>query len=145
MMERITNLLTKTDEGHMFDETGMMFGGDWFMLLMMMSGILIVVFLTVWTYQDAVGIGENAILWSLVVFLTMGLGIIVYALIRSPNRDVRTADTKPIERDTQTKIKSETVFAPQKPIENTTLYCENCGAELGPYDKFCHKCGSKTI
>ncbi|MHA1228165.1 MAG: zinc ribbon domain-containing protein [Candidatus Hodarchaeales archaeon] len=143
MMELVENLLYEADEGHMFDEAGMMFGGDWLMWLMMLSGILIVLFLTIWTYQDAIKIGENAILWSLVVFLTMGIGIIVYALIRNPNRVDETRYDAVSSRNPEPIIRSETVFTPKKSLKTQrALFCENCGSSLELNDRFCPKCGN---
>ena len=85
----IKQILTILDEGdHMTDGLGMMggFGGGWWMWIMILGGMLIIPFLAIWIYQDAQRFGENAALWALVVFFTMGLGIIFYVLLRNTNR-----------------------------------------------------------
>lgn len=94
MIQQISTILAEGHEGeHMVDDLGMMgiFGGGWWMWLMMQAGMILVPLLTFWTYEDATRRGENAAPWAIVVILTMGLGIILYALVRNPARVAPTA------------------------------------------------------
>ncbi len=148
----IKQILTILDEGdHMTDGLGMMggFGGGWWMWIMILGGMLIIPFLAIWIYQDAQRFGENAALWALVVFFTMGLGIILYVLVRNPNRSNLSVNPQPTPPRSSQTISSKTItFSP--PTQNIPKnewgnkggFCENCGAQLGGNDSYCPKCGT---
>jgi hypothetical protein len=110
-----------------------MFGmGWWWMWPIMIIFAVVFIYLVVWTYQDAEKQGKNAVLWTLLVFLTMGVGIIVYAVIRNSDSDVSRA---------------KNVFGTkqeQHVIENS-LFCEHCGDHLKPEDNFCSNCGNTVL
>lgn len=151
MIQQILNILHEADEGeHMADELGMMgfFGGGWWMWLLMIAGMILVPLLTIWTYQDAKRLGENAVLWALVVFFTMGFGIILYALVRNPERSVPSVSASssppqptPNTPNTTVTYAPSTQYKPKIEWGNKGGYCENCGAPLALTDSFCPKCG----
>ncbi|MHA1945194.1 MAG: zinc ribbon domain-containing protein [Candidatus Hodarchaeales archaeon] len=146
----IEKILTILDEGdHMTDGFGMMgdFGGGWWMLLMLLGGMLIIPILTFWVYQDAQQNGENAGLWALVVFFTMGLGVILYLVLRNPSSSPATnpQSTPPHPSQTQSETVTyspPTQYNPKIEWENKGGFCENCGAPLTATDSYCPKCGT---
>ena len=148
----IKQLLTILDEGdHMADGFGMMgdFGGGWWMWIMIIGGMLIVPILAIWTYQDAQRYGENAALWTLVVFFTMGLGVILYMIVRNPNRSPLSVNPQPSPARPSQNSPSTTVTyspptqnIPKTEWENRGGFCENCGAPLTVTASFCPKCGT---
>jgi hypothetical protein len=150
MIQQILTILDEGHEGeHMPDGLGMMgfFGGGWWMWLLMIAGVIIVSLLTIWTYQDAKRFGENAVIWALVVFFSMGFGIILYALVRNPERIVPAASgysSPPKQAPINPPLK--VTYAPPvqnnpKLTSNDTRFCEYCGAPLAVTDNFCPKCG----
>ncbi len=152
MIQQILNILDEGHEGeHMTDELGMMgfFGGGWWMWLMMIAGMILVPILTIWTYQDAKRVGENAALWALIVFFTMGFGIIVYALVRNSENSVLqpiTYTSPP--QPSQSNLKSTVKYSPPTHYNtkassvNKANFCEYCGDPLTLLDKFCSNCGN---
>jgi hypothetical protein len=148
----IEELLTILDGGdHMNDGLGMMgeFGGGWWMWIMLLGGMFIIPFLAIWTYQDAQQYGENAALWALVVFFTMGLGVILYVIVRNPNRSNLAKNPQTSPPRPEQNISSKTVtYAPptqnnpEVEWENQGGFCENCGSPLGVSDSYCPKCGT---
>ncbi|MHA1940591.1 MAG: zinc ribbon domain-containing protein [Candidatus Hodarchaeales archaeon] len=145
----IQQLLTILDEGdHMTDGFGMM-GGGWWMWIMIIGGMFIIPFLAIWTYQDAQQYGENAALWALVVFFTMGFGIILYVLVRNPNRSDLSVNPQPSPpRPSQNSSRKTVTYSPPTQYNQKTEwgnkggFCENCGAPLTVTDSFCSKCGT---
>ncbi len=153
MMLQLLTILHESDEGgHMFEEGMMDFmGSGIWMWILMLVGIILVPLLTIWTYQDANRINENAILWTLVVFLTMGFGLIFYALARNPERsDHRTAAFS-TRQSSQNNPKStlmhspQTQYSPEVTSDNKAYFCEYCGASLALSDEFCSKCGKEVF
>jgi len=148
----IQQILSILDEGdHMNDGLGMMggFGGGWWMWIMIIGGMFIVPLLAIWTYQDAHRFGENAALWALVVFFTMGIGVILYVLIRNPNRSTLSMNPSSSPPSRSQNIENTTVtyspptqYNPKTEWENKGGFCENCGAPLVVTDSFCPKCGT---
>jgi hypothetical protein len=148
----ITQILTILDGGdHMNDGFGMMggFGGGWWMWIMIIGGILIVPLLAIWTYQDAQQFGENAALWALVVFITMGTGIILYFVLRNSNRSnlviaPTPSPSRPSQKTSSTKIEysPSTPGSPQIKWETQGGFCVNCGATIEVNDNFCQECGT---
>jgi hypothetical protein len=132
MFQILSNFLHESDDlGHMMNEHMMFWPFDlndaWIWLLMM-GYSLIVFLLTIWTYKDAKLQGENALLWTFVVFFTMGIGILPYSLKRQPN------------------IVVEPKISEKQNMQGTTpfigSFCESCGNELEKIDLFCAKCGT---
>lgn len=150
----IQQILTILDEGdHMNDGFGMMgdFGGGWLIWIMIIGGMFIIPFLAIWTYQDAQQHSENAALWALVVFFTMGLGIIPYVFVRNPNNSNLSVNPQPSPPRSKPAISSKTVTyspptqnIPKTEWGNKGGFCENCGAPLGVNDSYCPKCGTSV-
>jgi hypothetical protein len=148
----IQELLTVLDGGdHMNDGLGMMgiFGGGWWMWIMLLGGMFIIPFLAIWTYQDAQRYGENAAQWALVVFFTMGLGVILYVIVRNPNRSNLATNPQTSPSHPEQNISSKTVtyapptqYNPKVEWGNKGGFCENCGSPLGVNDSYCPKCGT---
>lgn len=151
MIQQILTILDAGHEGdHMVDGLGMMgiFGGGWWMWLIMIAGVIIVPLLTFWVYQDAKRLGENAVLWALVVFFTMGFGIILYTLVRNPKRFVaavsgyssppQPASTNPAPSVTYSPPAQ---YNPKLTSNDTSRFCEYCGTPRAVTDNFCPKCG----
>jgi hypothetical protein len=139
------------DSGTIFDHHGMMgiFGDGWWMWLLMIGGMILVPLLTFWTYQDATRRGENAALWAVVVFFTMGFGIILYALVRNPGRPAPAASgysvtPQPASYNPPPKVtySPPTQYTPKPQTGNR--FCSNCGAQLELTDSFCSKCGNSV-
>lgn len=135
MFQLLTNIFHESDDSwHMMDEQMMFwpFGlsGIWMWLFMIGYG-LAVILLTVWTYQDANERDESALLWAIVVFFTMGIGVLVYVLIRRP-KIITTSKTsnKPLYQG--------------KKFSKEAMYCEDCGNILESIDLFCAKCGTSV-
>ncbi|MHA2225075.1 MAG: hypothetical protein ACXAC8_07710 [Candidatus Hodarchaeales archaeon] len=151
MIQQIFAILDEGHEGeHMADGLGMMgiFGGGWWMWLMMIAGVIIVPLLTLWAYQDAKRLGENAALWAMVVFFTMGFGIILYALIRNPERSIPAASgySSPpqpasINPTPTVTYSSPAQYNPNLTSNDTSRFCEYCGAPRAVTDNYCPKCG----
>ncbi|MHA1168165.1 MAG: hypothetical protein ACTSRU_10110 [Candidatus Hodarchaeales archaeon] len=129
----INELLTIVDMGdggidHMIGDFA-----TWWMWPMMLAFIVVTIFLISWTYQDAAKRGDNAAFWSLIVFLTMGFGVFIYILVRTPGK---------------VSNKSQEIFTvPSKQQQQTpmeTFYCTACGVPLTAEDKFCYSCGKTT-
>jgi hypothetical protein len=149
LIDKILDILRVTDEGdHMYDGFGMMgiFGGGWWMWIMMLAGIILIPYLTIWTYRDAQKNWGNATSWALIVFFTMGFGFIIYALIRTTDRP--TFSTSKHSSPPHASQPSTAMYSPVnqhdiKPDINTEeiSYCENCGASIAISDIFCFKCG----
>lgn len=150
----IQQILSILDEGdHMADGLGMMgdFGGGWWMWIMIIGGMFIVPLLAIWVYQDAQRFGENAALWALVVFFTMGFGVILYVLVRNPNRSNMSMNPSPspphpLQNNSSTTVtySPPTHYNPKTKMENKGGFCENCGAPLVVTDSFCPKCGTSV-
>jgi hypothetical protein len=147
MMQTI--LHESDDVGTIFDHHEMMgiFGEGRWMWFMMIGGMILVPLLTFWTYQDAIKRDTNATLWAVLVFFTMGFGIILYALVRTPIHSTPVASgypaaPQPISYSPPTKA----TYPPPKqhtPMSrNDYSYCEYCGAQLELTDQFCSKCGN---
>jgi len=151
MIQQILTILDEGHEGdHMADGLGMMgiFAGGWWMWLMMIVGVIIVPLLTLWIYQDAKRLGENAALWALVVFFTMGFGIILYVLVRKSEPFVPTVSgysspPKPASSSSSPMVtySSPTHYNPKLTSNNTSRFCEYCGVPMTVTDNFCQKCG----
>ena len=133
MYQLLSKILHESDDlWHMMDEHMMFWplGGVWMGFFMMGYG-LAVILLTVWTFQDAKLKDENATLWAIVVFFTMGIGVLVYGFIRQPKTPIMN------------KIDEES--GTQKPtFIKDGAYCENCGKHLEIIDKFCDMCGTSV-
>jgi hypothetical protein len=148
----IKEILTILDEGdHMTDGFGMMggFGRGWLMWIMIIGGMIIIPILAIWTYQDAQQYGENAALWTLVVFFTMGLGFILYMIVRNPNHSNLSVNPQTSPPRPPQNISSKTVTYspltqdnPKMEWKNKGGFCENCGAPVTVSDSFCSKCGT---
>ncbi len=148
----IQRILTILDEGdHMTDGLGMMggFGGGWWMLIMIIGGMFIIPLLAIWTYQDAQQNSENAALWAIVVFFTMGFGVILYMFVRNPNRSNLSMNPSPSpQRSSQNSSRKTVTYSP--PTQNNSKtewgnkggFCENCGTPVTVTDRFCPKCGT---
>jgi hypothetical protein len=151
MIQQILTILDEGHEGeHMTDNLGMMgfFGGGWWMWLLMIGAMILVPLLTIWAYQDAKRLGENAVLWALVVFFTMGFGIIFYALVRNSESSVpATSGSSSPPQPALTNPNPMVTYSP--PTQNnpkltnndTNRFCEYCGAPMAVTDNFCPKCG----
>jgi hypothetical protein len=147
-------LLTIFDEGdHMTDGLGMMgsFGGGWWMWIMIIGGMFIIPLLAIWTYQNAQQYGENAALWTLVVFFTMGFGFILYMIARNPNRSNLSTNLQASPPHPEQNVASKPVtytpstqYNPKVEWANKGGFCENCGAQLGVNDSYCSKCGTSV-
>lgn len=132
----INKLFTIVDTGHdgvehMTDNFGM-FGIWWWMWLLMFVFMVVFVYLIAWTYQDATKRSDNAVFWSLIVFFTMGFGMLVYLAVRTPDEDKNRAKDK-------FRASSE-----QQHIPKGIIYCETCGVPMTVEDKFCSSCGKST-
>ncbi|MHA2247069.1 MAG: zinc ribbon domain-containing protein [Candidatus Hodarchaeales archaeon] len=132
MNQVFNSILHESDDlGHMMEDHNMFWpfslSGGW-MWLIMMGYALVILLLTVWTYQDAKEKGERAVFWTLLVFFTMGIGVLFYLLVR---RSEVVVDAK------IHKITSMQGTTSQK----RGMYCENCGNTLELVDQFCAKCG----
>lgn len=132
MNQVFNSILHESDDlGHMMEDHNMFWpfslSGGWMWLIMMGYG-LVVLLLTVWTYQDAKEKGESTVLWTLVVFFTMGIGVLAYLLVRRP------------EVVGDEKIHKITSMQETASLKGG-MYCENCGNALGVVDQFCAKCG----
>ncbi|MHA2175374.1 MAG: zinc-ribbon domain-containing protein [Candidatus Hodarchaeales archaeon] len=148
----LQSLITILDEGHMFDDVeGMMrgfFDGGIMMWGMMIGGMILLPLLTIWIYQDAQSHGDNAIFWALVVFLTMGLGIIIYALLRnSDSSNLTTSPKTSPPKQTHNYSNTNTIYSPpvnnnpKSDVVNKGGFCEECGASLEMEDNYCPDCG----
>ena len=150
----IQQILTILDEGnHMADGLGMMgmFDGGWWMWIMIIGGMVLVLLLAIWTYQDVQRFGENAALWALVVFFTMGFGVILYVLVRNPNRSNMSMNPSPPRPRPSQNNSSLTAnyspsmqYNPKTEMESKVGFCENCGTQLVVTDNFCPKCGTSV-
>jgi hypothetical protein len=150
----IQQILTALDGGdHMTDGLGMMggFGGGWWMWFMIIGGMFLIPLLAIWTYQNAHQSGENAILWALVVFFTMGFGIILYALLRNPNHsnlsmNPSSSPPHPLQNDSSESVtySPSMQYEPKMEWGNKGVFCENCGSPLEATDSFCSKCGTSV-
>jgi hypothetical protein len=131
MYQLIGKILHESNDfWHMTDEHMMFwsFGGVWTWLLIMAYGFALIL-LTVWTYQDAKSKEENATLWGIIIVFTLGVGILVYGLIRQP---------KPL---TVNKTNDLSALKDTTLVKNS-IYCENCGNVMKLNDLFCMKCGT---
>lgn len=146
MIERILTILDQPGSG--YDMMGI-FGNGWWMwmMLMMIGGMILGSLLAIWTYQDAQKHGENALLWALIVFFTMGFGIILYVLIRNPNRPPLTTNAYSSQPQ-PSQSKSKTVmYSPQTQYEDKPGssikggFCDNCKTPLELDAIFCPNCG----
>ena len=88
------------------------------MMLFLVIGLL----LCVWVYRDAQKRGMNGALWLIIVLLANIIGLIVYLVVREPE-------------------KSYPISAPS----TTAQYCKYCGNPLTSDAKFCPKCGKEQI
>jgi hypothetical protein len=150
----IQQILTALDGGdHMNDGLGMMggFGGGWWMWFMIIGGMFLIPLLSIWTYQNAHQSGENALLWALVVFFTMGLGIILYALLSSPNRsnlpmNSSSSPSHPLNNNSSEKVTYTPSIQDNPDMEwrDNGSFCENCGSLFEVNDSFCSKCGTSV-
>jgi hypothetical protein len=116
------------------DENNMMGGWNmWNMMwIMMFTMPIAAILLAIWTYNDANANSENALLWALIVFFTIGMGIIAYILL------IRQDTSK-----TQVPfIKSNISQQSDKALDS--FHCSTCGELLSLDDVFCPSCGTKT-
>jgi small-conductance mechanosensitive channel len=134
--------------GQMGHENNMMssWNSNWLMWILMFLPLFAILLLVFWTYQDATQQHENATLWAFVVFITMGLGIIFYALIRKPDISFNSNPiSTPSSREASYSPKTSDLRSPS--IKNqriTRNYCEQCGLLLETIDNFCPKCGKSV-
>lgn len=82
--------------------------------------VFFVLFLSVLVYNDAERRGSNGLLWFIVVFFTMLLGLIIWLIVRPPKKER-------VER----RVMVEKV-----------LVCPYCRTENAPNTQFCSNCGS---
>ncbi|MFW9777339.1 MAG: zinc ribbon domain-containing protein [Candidatus Heimdallarchaeota archaeon] len=119
------------------------------MWILMIGMMVLLPLLAIWAYRDASHRDENAALWIIVIFFTMGMGIILYLIFRAAEHPAPVgrsypAEPQPVAYGSSTRAQ----YAP--PIERTpvsrygTNFCEVCGAKLEATDSFCPKCGSSV-
>lgn len=109
------------DWGHMGNMIWLMMG------IMPIAAIL----LAIWVYNDANKYSDNAFLWVLLVFCTIGIGALVYALIRTDTSKSHLSNTGSVSPQQVNKGKDSS-------------YCRTCGDLLALDDVFCPSCGAKV-
>ena len=142
-------LLNGLDMGdHMDNGNEMMgfFNVSWWMWILMLIPSLVILLLTYWTYQDAKQRDENSTLWAFIVFITMGLGNIIYVIIRNPEVSLTP-------RTVTTPRRQQVAYSPQGSVGKipygekqwiTQIFCDQCGIPLERNDNFCPKCGKSV-
>ena len=142
-------LLNGLDMGdHMDNGNEMMgfFNVSWWMWILMLIPLLVILLLTYWTYQDAKQRDENSTLWAFIVFITMGLGIIIYVIIRNPEVSLtpRTVTTPRRQQVTHSPQGSVGKFPYGENQWTTQIFCDQCGIPLEMNHNFCPKCGESV-
>jgi len=77
---------------------------------------LVALLILVWAYQDAESRGMNGALWAIIIFFLSVLGLLLYLIVRSPQKDTNI-------------------------IRQVSRVCPKCGQVLNEEAKFCPRCG----
>ena len=101
-------------------ETIGLFFVSWFFVIIAL--FVIGLLLCVWVYRDAQKRGMNGVLWLIIVLIANIIGLIVYLIVREPEKPYPS-------------------FAPSPSVR----YCKYCGNPLTSDAKFCPKCGKEQM
>jgi type IV secretory pathway TrbL component len=77
---------------------------------------VVALLILVWAYRDAESRGMNGALWAIIIFFLSVLGLLLYLIVRSPQKDTNL-------------------------IKNVSRVCPKCGQVLNEEAKFCPRCG----
>jgi hypothetical protein len=96
------------------------FGVVWFSVLIAL--FVVGLLLCIWVYRDAQKRGMNGALWLIIVLIANIIGLIVYLVVREPEKPYPSSAPSP-----------------------SAQYCKYCGSPLTSGARFCPKCGKEQI
>ena len=85
-------------------------------LLIPLLWFVVALLILVWAYRDAESRGMNGALWAIIIFFLSVLGLLLYLIVRSPQKDTN-------------------------PLRQVSRVCPKCGQVLNEEAKFCPRCG----